>query len=431
MRQRLSRSGRTSSPQAHTGQPVELALAPSPRAGLLVRWSLYGFLFSLPFDAPGRLPLELTTITGAVFLAATMLQPRLCYARRPTAFWWFMAYQYVYWTAYVLGGAEYTGDAVRSSLFYIQGLLIFCACFNLMQDERVARKVLLTLLAACALLAVMTVLGIGKFYETESGRATVLGQNANRAARAFCVGVLIAIGLVFGRPRAALRPTWIAWPIAAFIGLAMIMGGSRGGLLALAVGLWAFSLARTTLGKRIRNIAVSLIAIGVATWGALQSPIMKERLRQATEGNLAKREEIFPVAFQMFKDRPLIGYGPANHYVLAVRLGLPPRLHMSRDTHNLFLEVLTAAGVLGAIPFMIGLWLCCSSAWKARLGTEGILPVAQLAAILVGNLSGNYITLKLQWVLFAYAMASWAYLTAKQARPIQPSAADLRRARWG
>jgi hypothetical protein len=57
--------------------------------------------------------------------------------------------------------------------------------------------------------------------------------------------------------------------------------------------------------------------------------------------------------------------------------------------------------------------------------------VAQLAAILVGNLSGNYITLKMQWVLFAYAMASWTYLTAKRARPVQPSAAEVRRARWG
>ncbi|MGH7615298.1 MAG: hypothetical protein ACREMW_14810, partial [Gemmatimonadales bacterium] len=60
-----------------------------------------------------------------------------------------------------------------------------------------------------------------------------------------------------------------------------------------------------------------------------------------------------------------------------------------------------------------------------------ILPVAQLAAILVGNMSGNYITLKLQWVLFAYALASWTYFTAKPARPSQPSVAQVRRARWG
>ncbi|MGH7427106.1 MAG: O-antigen ligase family protein [Candidatus Methylomirabilaceae bacterium] len=430
MRQRLNRFGRTSAPQASGGQPGLQALPPQ-RAGPLLRWALYGFLFTLPFDAPGTLPLELTTITGAVFLVATLLQPRLCYARRPAAFWWFMAYQYVFWIAYVVGGAEYTADAVRSSLFYIQGLLIFCACFNLMQDERITRKVLLTLLLATALLAVMIVLGIGKVMETESGRATVLGQNPNRAARALCVGVLIAVGLVFGRPKAALRPRWVAWPIAAFIGLAMIMGGSRGGLLALAFGLWAFSLAGNTLGTRIRNIVVALLAIGLATWGALRSPLMRERLQQAAAGNLAKREQIFPVAFQMVKDQPLIGYGPANHYVLAVRLGLPPRLHLSRDTHNLFLEVLTATGVLGATPFMIGLWLCCWSAWKARRGMEGILPVAQLAAILVGNMSGNYITLKLQWVLFAYALASWTYFTAKPARPSQPSVAQVRRARWG
>lgn len=126
-----------------------------------------------------------------------------------------------------------------------------------------------------------------------------------------------------------------------------------------------------------------------------------------------------------------MGWGPANQYTLAVRLGLPPRLHLTRDTHNLFLEVLTSTGLLGAIPYLLGLSMCCLAAWKARRGTEGILPAAQMAALLVGNLSGNYIMLKLQWVLLAYAMASWTYLTARYSHARPPSPADLRRARSG
>jgi O-antigen ligase len=397
----------------------------------VLRWALYGFVFSLPFDAPGRLPIELTTITGAAFLAVTLLQPRLCYGQRPMALWLFLAYLYAYWMAYVFGGARYTSDAVHSTLFYFQGLLIFLACFNLMRDPRIARNVLLTLAIAAAILAVMTITGIGKAYDTESGRATVFGQNANRAARVLCAGLLTLIGLVYGRARAALRPSWIAWPVAGLIGLAMIMGGSRGGLIALAIGLWMFSFAGSSLGTRVRNMVVSLVAIGLAAWGAWQSPLMQRRIQLAQEGNMAKREVIFPAALQMFKSRPLVGWGPGNQYNLAIRLGLPPRLHVSRDTHNLFLEVLTATGILGAIPYCLGLWLCCWGAWKARHGNEGILPAAQMAALMVGNLSGNYIQLKLQWVLLAYAMASWVFLTAKQARPPVVSAAAARRARWG
>jgi hypothetical protein len=75
--------------------------------------------------------------------------------------------------------------------------------------------------------------------------------------------------------------------------------------------------------------------------------------------------------------------------------------------------------------------LCCWGAWKARRGTEGILPAAQMIALLVGNLSGNYIALKLQWVLLAYALASYRYLTPRVLRPTVSPTIAARRARWG
>jgi O-antigen ligase len=414
------------------GAPPQ-AMAPVVRAGpnRLLRWALYGFVFSLPFDAPGKFPIELTTMTGAMFVAVTMLQPIVCYGKRPWALWLFAGYLYAYWVAYVLGGGQHAPDAMKSSLFFIQGLMIFCASFNLMRDERIARQVLITLVAAAAVLAIMTIFGIGKAMDSETQRATVFGQNANRAARVLCAGLLAAIGLVYGRSRKALRPGWIAWAVAAVIGLAMIMGGSRGGLIAMAGGLWTFSLTGATLGVRVRNTFVAMVAIGLAVWGAMQSPLMQRRVALAMQGNLAKREVIFPAAWDMFKHRPLYGYGVSNQYVLATRLGLPPALHLSRDTHNLFLELLTATGLLGTTPFLGGLWLCCWGAWKARHGSEGIMPAAQMVALLIGNLSGNYIQLKLQWLLLAYALASYWYLTPHVPRAAVTSTVAARRARWG
>lgn len=399
-------------------------MAPGPRPSMLLRWALYGFVFSLPFDAPNRLPLELTTMTGAMFLAMCLTQPGLCFGRRPGVTWWFFGYLYAYWAAYVVGGAQFTSDAVRSSLFFIQGLLIFIACFNLMRDPKIARQVMIVLACAALLLAFMTIFGIGKSMDSTTQRATVFGQNANRAARVLLAGALICPGLVVGRAKAALRPAIVVWPAMAIIVLAMIMGGSRGGLIAFAAGLWMFSMTGNSIAIRARNIILTLLLLGGAAFAALKSPLMQERLQMAAQGNMAQRQVIFPAAFAMFKKSPIIGYGPANQYVLAVRLGLPPKLHQTRDTHNLFLEVLTATGVLGSIPFLWALWLCCWDAWKARRGIEGILPAAQMMSTMVGNLSGNYIALKLQWVLLAYAMASWIYLTPKQ-----PTAGAMPRAR--
>jgi O-antigen ligase len=405
----------------------------TPAPGRLVRWVLYAFAFSLAFDAPDQLPLEPSTIMGAVFILATMLQPRACYGRRPAALWWFTGYLYVYWLAFVLTPSSNLPGAVRASLFYVHGLLILWAASNLMRHRDVARRVLLSLVFAAAILAIMTILGLGKIRETHSGRAVVFGQDPNFAARCLSIGLLSVIGLAYGRPHSALRPRILVWPIAAVIAVAMILGGSRGGLLALAFGLWTFSFSGNTLGARIKNTTVALFAIGLCSWGALQSPLMKRRLVEAEAGDMAKREEIFPASWQMFKDRPLTGWGQSNQAVLARRLRLPPERWPTRDTHNLFLEVLTGTGVLGTIPFLMGLWLCTWSAWKARRGLEGILPFAHCAALLLANLSVNFIMLKLHWLLLGYALASSSFVTPPRFAPLPGplSKAAQRRLRWG
>ena len=438
MRRRMNRFGplaTTAAAPVAGGQPPLQALPRAASPNRFVRWALYGFVFSLPFDAPGRLPLELTTMTGALFLAATVVQPRLCYGRRPAAFWWFLAYLYVYWMSYVLGGAQHSSDALRSFLFYLQGLLIFLACFNLMRYEMVTEKALFALVIACVTLALMTVLGVATKVGEGSHRVTVFGQNPNRAARVLVAGLLALVGLAYGRSRSALRSRFKVWPSAGLIGLALVMGGSRGGLLSLAAGLWTFAFGGKNLGIKLRNAFLALLAIGFVVWASFQSPVMMKRINEAQEGNLAGREKIFPAAWHMFREKPLIGWGPDNQYQLAVRLRLPAEQYASRDTHNLALEVLTGTGLLGSIPFFLGIWLCFWAAWKARDGTQGILPFAMIAALLVGNMSGNYIVLKLQWLILAYALASgsqtagWQQWRAAAAAPLRLSRVTRRSAR--
>jgi O-antigen ligase len=81
---------------------------------------------------------------------------------------------------------------------------------------------------------------------------------------------------------------------------------------------------------------------------------------------------------------------------------------MRRDTHNLGLELMTSTGLVGTIPFLIGMGLCVLAAWRARRGEQGVLPMAMIALVLVGNLSGNFLVFKLYWVMLAFAVASAA-----------------------
>ena len=123
------------------------------------------------------------------------------------------------------------------------------------------------------------------------------------------------------------------------------------------------------------------------------------------EGTLAGRERIYPALLVMIRERPALGWGPVeNQYELERRLQDPG--YIKRDAHNLVLELMTSTGVAGTIPFLIGLTLCVSSAWRARRTTRGVLPFAMLLAILTGTMSGTWIASKILWLVLAHGEAA-------------------------
>jgi O-antigen ligase len=199
------------------------------------------------------------------------------------------------------------------------------------------------------------------------------------------------------------------------IAVAIVQTGSRGGLLALAVGLLTFLSRAPTPWARLRNAlgAVAMLAfLGVA---AYRSQVMRNRLENAaTTGKFAVRERIYPALLGMFRERPLLGWGPIeNQFELERRLREPDRER--RDAHNLVLELLTTTGVVGIAPFLAGLLLCLRSAWRARRTARGVLPLAMLASMLVGVMSGTWIASKILWFTLAHAHSA-------RGAPAEPSA---------
>ena len=248
--------------------------------------------------------------------------------------------------------------------------------------------------------------------------------------RLLAAGVLALIGLAYGRPHPPFRARVMIWPIVGMLVFAMVQGGSRGALLSLCLGLWMFTLAGKRLSTKIKSAALSMIAIVAVGWMAMQSPLMRKRFEMAESGNLAKREEIFPTAFQLFREKPALGWGPmANQYELGLRL--PEHATARRDTHNLVLEVLTTSGLVGTTFFLMGFGLCGLAAWRARSGPAGILPLAMFVSLLVGNMSGNFISFKLYWVMLAFAVGSAALVPRRRVAThrVAPSrgASDLAR----
>src|SRR5205809_1258963 len=128
---------------AHVPRPASLAAAPAecgPMVNPVVRWALYLFVFSIPFEMPQRsIPLETTTITAALFLLTTPLESRACYGRIPSALLWFGGWLWVFVIAALVGSQQYAQLALQL-LAQLGELLLLCwAAGNVMRDRRVFR----------------------------------------------------------------------------------------------------------------------------------------------------------------------------------------------------------------------------------------------------------------------------------------------------
>jgi O-antigen ligase len=344
-----------------------------------------------------------------VFLLGTLLHPKRCYGRLPAPALWFGLYLIALLLAIVLGQRERVPAALSDYVVMVQGILVFLAAGNLMRDERVARRALVTFVAACSIRAALPILGYGRTASavwTGGERISALGQNANSAAMILAAGLVALLGLTLMRRPKGMPVLMLAGGLGVLLGLAVLETGSRGGLVSLLGGVMVLALAADTWRHRLRNGAIALVAVASLTFAALQLPVMKNRLRDAaTTGNLAGREQLYPALWTMFLEKPILGWGPiTNNYELALRVG--ERDRGSRAAHNLILELLTAGGLVAAIPFFIGAWLSVRGAWQARGGEHGVLPLALCCSLFLANMSGEWGASKLLWLVLAYAFVS-------------------------
>jgi O-antigen ligase len=393
----------------------------------VVRWAFYLLVCSIPFELPDRpFPIEIPTLTAFIFLLATAFDLRTCFARRPRAFTCFAVWLYLFVVAALWAGRDpaatdlitpdYRAQVFKLFLQLLEAVLVFWAAYNLLRSQTLARRALLGFAVACTVRAVLPLVGIARTAHVQWGgvvRVSALAQNANNSAMILAAGLVALLGLEYSMARPAVRWRWLTWPVIALLVVSVVDTGSRGGLIALAVGLVVFALGgRGRRWARVRHAFVVACAVGLLVVATYTSDVMRKRFEDTLEsGAAAGRERIYPTLLEMFRERPVLGWGPVNNkYELGLRLD--ERIRRRRDAHNLVLEVVTSTGLLGTVPFLAGLGLCVAAAWRARHRAHGILPSALAAVLLINNMVGNWIDSKLLWLVLAYGLASLTYAQA-------------------
>jgi len=340
--------------------------------------------------------------------------------------WLFATYLYLWTTLGVLTGLKHPAEFATMFLIYLEGVLLFWTAYNLLQDSTTTRIMLCVFAVSCCLMAFLLRYGVlessSESAAAYSDRLTGLGQDPNILAGNLALGILMTVGLAYGMDRTwSIRSLFFLLPIP-LLGICLVYTGSRGGMLALAVGLLGFTLKPDTIQKKLLNSSAVVFLLLFFVWASYHTGTIWNRYERTLEdGNMSAREQIYPVAWAMFLERPLIGWGPIeNRYALATRTAEDGRENPTRDAHNLWLELLTATGLVGAVPFVLAVILCARAAWRARAREYGVMPSVLLVTVLALNLSVNWIQSKQDWLAFAFCCAG-AAVVRKRNRVVRQS----------
>jgi O-antigen ligase len=385
-----------------------------------LRWAFAIFVASIPFEAvdTGFERFTYSKFAGYALLLVALFYPRTALRRFPMAGWCFALYLLVF-ICMMPFQPPVLLDEIRSRLFrLVQMLVLFWISYNLLRHRRMAGLMLWSFATACSVLAVLNILGFFTESAASQGgeRASAFGRDANNVAAMFSVGVLAMAGLLHGRMRKGRARNLVAWVMLPAVAVAIARTGSRGSFAALVAGLLIFLFAKEGPGTRARNLVLVVVALSILTFATLSLEMNRTRWEMTLEhGTMAGRENIYPAAWKLFLEKPITGWGPAtHHHVLGARF-----VRDTLDTHNLFLWLLTEVGLLGSIPYFVGLLFCVRSAWRARAGPYGVLPMAMVVSGLIINLSLTWHERKVFWLILALTVAGASPIGVRAVRRLR------------
>ena len=215
----------------------------------------------------------------------------------------------------------------------------------------------------------------------ETNQARIAGPigDPNFYAQIMATLVPLAINRFFAEKRTFWRI--LALWAAVVSTLTVIFTFSRGGFLALTVGLLALALYyRPSLPQIAVVVAVGVVLLPFlpAEYTARLSTLtnfLPGRGDVRNEVSLRGRTSEWIVAGLMFLDHPMLGVGIRNypeHYLdYSSRLGLDPRRE-NREPHSFYLEIAAESGLAGILVFTAIFWSLYRSIKTARETFEKI-----------------------------------------------------------
>jgi O-antigen ligase len=296
-------------------------------------------------------------------------------------------------------------SAVKVILTFVQSLIFFWVCCNLFRDSKVARNTMLAFLVSATLVSILATFGIGasELLDNGNARSSFGGRDPNENALIFAWACLLAVAcFVEGRGWVYRTLSILALPP---LVLGIAKSGSRTAIVVLALGLAALFALRWRVLTRRPALGLAVVCAITAGFFAVASlETMQVRFSRTFEdGDTSNRDDILRLTWDMFKDRPILGWGEGLIYQeLSGRIS---GIYSDRGEvpHNQVLWALATTGILGAVLLAAGVLAVGKRAWNGRNGAKGVGPFILLLMLCAAALALNVQYLKAAWLILAYA----------------------------
>jgi len=163
----------------------------------------------------------------------------------------------------------------------------------------------------------------------------------------------------------------------------IIQSGTRGAMVGLIIGLFAGFIGYLifTKSKKIKLVGGIILISFLVVAGLLftfsndlPNGTPFKRIFTLRDSNSNSRIIQWKIAIQGFKDRPIIGVGSENYYIIGNKYYNPELYKYDRSwfdkPHNYILEILLTNGILGLIAYATVIWfviIILYKSWKKEL----------------------------------------------------------------
>lgn len=235
--------------------------------------------------------------------------------------------------------------------------------------------------------------------------------DSNFWGRHLIMGLPLAGALIVRAQRAGLRQAVMGWAAAMLAILAGIyLTQSRGTFIAtfVALAVWTVLSGPSARRAAVKVLPVAVLFLLIPGIGnrllALLADVYGSQPSYSIDPSVASRMAAGEVAWAMFDDRPIFGFGPGGFQLMVERYsGLVPTAVTNPPTaaaHDLYAQMASEAGIVGLLGWavlVVGVVLCIAirvSQLALRSETvERSLAAAVLAALVAWSVASIFIHL--------------------------------------